>query len=278
MQQVGIRDLETLGRLYVTYDPELRKAVGRAMERWEAFCALPNEQKVRFGYTPDAKVSGNGYELKLDGIDRKENCHLRVEARKELIAMSADADPMLGPAFVEAALEVNERMTHLIRTFAEHVETEYGIEGFARDVMAYQPKWLLRFLHYFGDHEPYDEIAAPHTDKGGFTLHLYESHPGVEYLTHDTRQWKELPLAHDETVIFPGMGLHHRSRCKLQGLTHRVVATEETARTGRFSAVCFFNFDNVRFYNKTKFGSMQQFPPGHFYGMPFAEFDQYFID
>ena len=265
----------------MNYEPGLRAGVEEAMVAWDAFCALPNEDKLRFGYTPDAKTSGNGYELKLPGsgsFDHKEDAHLRVNVREELLRKSARVHPDIGPAFVDKALQVNDLMSSLVRDFARIVENEYDIPGCERDVMAYQPRWLLRFLHYFGERTPREEIAVPHADKGGFTLHLYESHPGVEYLTYDTREWKELPLSHHQTVIIPGMGLQHRSRCNLRGLVHRVVATEETAITGRSAAVCFFNFDNVRFYDKETFGPMQKFPPGFFYDMPFEEFDRYFID
>lgn len=279
MHQNATKELATQGRLYVKYDPSLRVAVEEAMKTWEAFTQLPSEKKVLFGYTADAKTSGNGYELKLEGsLDRKEDCHLRMNVRDELLIEAAKADSVIGPAFVDAALKVNELMGSMVRDFARSVEHEYSIPGFEEDVMSYQPRWLLRFLHYFGDRHPGDEIAAPHQDKGGFTLHLYESHQGVEYLTYDTKEWKPLPLSHDQTVIIPGMGLQNRSKCQLQALVHRVIATEETASTGRYSAVCFFNFNHARFFDKTRFGPQQAYAPGFFYGMPFEEFDKYFID
>jgi isopenicillin N synthase-like dioxygenase len=273
------KELETEGRLYVTYDPSLRAGVEEAMKAWKQFTQLPEAKKVLFGYSPDAKTSGNGYELKLEGaIDRKENVHLRVNARDELLNGAAQADPVIGPAFVESALALNELMASMVRDFARTIEEECAIPGFELDVMDWQPKWLLRFLHYFGDRMPGEEIAAPHTDKGGFTLHLYESHPGVEYLTYDSREWKALPLSHDQTVIIPGMGLQNRSKGTLRALVHRVVATEETAETGRFSAVCFFNFNHARFFDKSRFGAQQAWAPGAFYDMPFEQFDSYFID
>lgn len=273
-----MKELAARGRLYVTYDPILRVAVEDAMIAWKAFTELPNDCKVRFGYVADSKTSGNGYELKLEGVDRKEDAHLRVIARDELLRDAAKADPELGPAFVDAALNVNGLMTDMVRGVARTIEQEYEIPGFEEDVMACQPTWLLRFLHYFGDRQPGDEIAAPHTDKGGFTLHLYESHPGVEYLDYETREWECLPLSHDQTVVIPGMGLQNRARCKLRALVHRVVATEDTAATGRYSAVCFFNFNNARYFDKSRFGPQQAYAPGFFYDIPYEEFDRYFID
>lgn len=283
MYQERVKELERLGALYMSYDPLLRKGVEEAMVWWDKFCALPNADKLKFGYTPDHKVSGNGYELKLSGArDQKEDVHFREIVRDELLFGAAKVHPEIGPAFVEKALAVNGLMTELVRDFAQFVEREYHIVGFERDVMEYQPRWLLRFLHYFPIGSPGEVIAAAHPDKGGFTLHLYESHPGVEYFSKETRRWESLPLSHDQTVAFPGLGLQQRSRCQLRALVHRVIATEETALRGRQSAVCFFNFGGARFYNKENRGPTQELikkhGPDFFYDMSFEEFDQYFID
>jgi len=278
MNTFDIKELETEGRVYVPYPPELRIGVEEAVGAWKEFCALPEEMKVRFSYDPDAKTSGNGYELKKgSSFDLKENVHLRVNAQEMLLERARAVDDVVAPRFVEKALALNGLMGPLLRAFAEGVEREYGIPGFADDVMAKQPDWLIRFLHYFGDREPGEEIATPHTDKGGFTLHLYESAPGVERLTYD-KKWVEMPLPGGKTVIIPGMGLQNRSRCRLKATCHRVVATEETAQTGRFSAVCFLNFRNARYFDKSRFGAQQEWAPGAFYDMPFEEFDTFFID
>lgn len=274
--------LERLGALYITYDPRLRVIVAKAMEAWDAFCALPDEKKVLFSYSPDTKVSGNGYELKREGLDQKEDCHLRVNARDELLFEAAKAHPEIGPAFVEAALAINSLLPDVVRDFARMVEREYGVEHFEEDVMAKQSQWLLRFLHYFGNRQPGEVFAAAHPDKGGFTLHLYESDGGVEYFDYATRTWRPLPLAHDQTVMFPGMGLQHRSRCRLRALTHRVMVEEGTALKGRTSAVCFLGFRNTRYYNKPQFGSTQglvaEHGPDYLYDMSFENFDKFFRD
>ncbi len=272
-------DLQTLGRLYVSYPEDLRKGVEEAVAAWKAFCELPREQKLNFPYDPDTKTSGNGYELKEGNtFDLKENMHLRTEARERLMEHARKVDPVIAPAFVEKALALNELMVPTIRSFAESIEKTYDIPDFADDVLAKQPDWLIRFLHYFGTRAPGEEIATPHNDKGGFTLHLYESDSGVERLDFKTREWVSMPLSHDQTVIIAGNGLQNRSRCQLRALSHRVVANEDTAKNGRFSAVCFFNFRNARYFDKTKFGAQQKWPPGSFYDMPFEEFDKMFVD
>ncbi len=275
----NLEDLQKLGRLYVSYPEDLRKGVEDAVDAWKAFCALPREQKIKFPYDSDNKVSGNGYELKEGtSVDLKENVHLRVSGRDMLMEYANRVDSVIAPTFVEKALALNELMAPTLRTFAEAVEKKYSIPGFTEDVMIMQPTWLIRFIHYFGDRKAGDEIATPHNDKGGFTLHLYESDSGVERLDFDTREWVPMPLSHDQTVIIAGNGLQQRSRCQLRALSHRVVANEETAQKGRFSAVCFFTFRNARYFDKTKFGSQQAWAPGTFYDMPFEEFNKLFVD
>lgn len=276
---MNIRELETEGRIYVPYNRELREAVEDAMQDWIAFCALPESQKLNFPYAADTNVSGNGYEFKKDiaTADLKEDFHLRVSAHDWLAQSARMVDESITPAFVEKALKLNALMGPIVQEFAESVEKEYAVEGFAHDVMSKQDSWLIRFLHYFGDRAPGEEIASPHVDKGGFTLHLYESAPGVERLTYD-KKWVEMPLSHDETVIISGMRLQNRSKGKLRATCHRVVATEETARIGRYSAVCFLGFDRGRFYDKATHGRLQRFAPGAFYDMPFEEFDALFTD
>lgn len=272
-------ELKKNGCLYVDYNPLLRKGVEEAMRAWEAFCALPEEQKVRFDYEGDVNVSGNGYELKKgeQGQDFKENAHLRVAARDELLSKAAQVHPEIGPAFVETSLALNPLIAPLIRSFASEVEKEVGIEGFEEDVMERQPTWLLRFLHYFGGRTPGEVLAAPHGDKGGFTLHLYESHPGVERLTFDTKEWVPMDLPAGKTVVFPGMGLQNRAKCELRAPYHRVVATDETAESGRWSAVCFFNFRNARYFDKKTHGAQQAQPLAFNYDIPYERFDDLFV-
>ncbi len=276
---MNLTELATHGRAYVRYPEPLRKAVEDAVGAWRAFYALPVEQKRRCLYDPDTKTSGNGYEWKgVGSVDLKENFHLRVSVRDGLLRRAALADPALGPAFVEKALQIPEYMAPLIEKYARTAEQDFSIPGFLDDVMSKREDWLFRFLHYFGDRTPGDEFAAPHNDKGGFTLHLYESHPGVERLTFGEKEWVPMDLPRGETVIIAANGLQNRSKGALQAVSHRVVANEETAKTGRDAAVCFFNFANMRFFNKKEFGPQQDFPPGFFYGMPHEEYDRYFID
>ena len=170
-----------------------------------------------------------------------------------------------------------DRMEPLILQFAENIENEYGVQGLVDEVKISKPYWILRYLHYFGDQQAGAEIAAPHTDKGGFTLHLYESDEGLQYYCIKTYAWKPMPVYDTQTVIIPAVQLQLRSQGTLKALYHRVVATEKTAQAGRFSMVCFIPFQNTRLYNKKVFGSMQTHAIGFNYSLSHQEFANYFV-
>ena len=131
-------------------------------------------------------------------------------------------------------------------------------------------------MHYFGDQQAGAEIAAAHADKGGFTLHLYESDTGLQYYSQDEREWEEMPVDHSETVIIAAMQLQFRSEGEIKALYHRVVATERTAKIGRYSMVCFIPFEFTPQYNKNAYGSMQTHNAAFNYDISHDEFRKYF--
>ncbi|MCB1213506.1 MAG: hypothetical protein KDK40_04330, partial [Chlamydiia bacterium] len=164
----------------------------------------------------------------------------------------------------------------LIVEFATSVEEQYGIAGVVDEVLLSKPYWILRYLHYFGDREEGDEIASPHIDKGGLTLHLYESDDGLQAYSFVQRRWKGIPIEEKQTVIISAAQLQLQSKGLLKALTHRVIATEKTARTGRFSMVCFVPFQNLPMYNKEVYGSMQIHDTGFNYDLSHSDFKRFF--
>lgn len=267
------------------YSPSLRKGVAEAMRAWEEFCTLPDATKTRISYSGDLNVSGVGYELKLEhGVtnDLKEDFHLRLSER-DFLEREADKVGPIALDFVEKALELGPLMEDIIRSFARACEKGLGMEGFEADTMEKMPRALIRFLHYFGNDDldgqhfisPGDQIAMPHVDKGGFTLHLHESHPGLQRMTCDGA-WVPMDFAADVTAIIPAMRMQYRSNNILKATCHRVVANEETARIGRYSAVCFMDFSTTPYYDKKRWGRLQDQPPGFNYTKPFEELKKMF--
>jgi isopenicillin N synthase-like dioxygenase len=281
-----IKDMRRDGYMRLDYEPELRLLVEDAVRDWTGFCGLPEVVKPKiFPYEPDALVSGNGYEMKIEvgeGLDRKEDFHIRGTVGNTFLEQAQRSGYPEAVRFVESALRLPERIAPILNAFAEAAEVEFVIPGFAADVKACNPSLLLRFLHYFGDREPGEEIAVPHVDKGGFTLHLYESDEGVQRFTQDSvlenRRWVSLPVSHKETVILPAMRLQHRTEGWLKALCHRVVATETSAQVGRFSAVCFVDFSGTPYYDKAKHGRLQEMPAGFNYDLPFLQFKELFTE
>lgn len=271
----AIGELRDLGLLNVDYPDNLRTTVENAVASWKAFCQLPRSEKCAFSFLEDNHGDGAGYELKEESgskKDLKENFHVTLFQYDRLAEI---ANNRTFPFLNDARLLL-DRMEPLIVNFAKLVEAEYGIEGFVKEVEFSKPYWILRYLHYFGDQQEGREIAAPHADKGGFTLHLYESDEGLQYYCISERRWKAMPVEQKQTVIIPAVQLQLWSKGDLKALYHRVVATEKTARTGRFSMVCFIPFQNVPMYNKKMYGSVQTHDIGFNYDLSHEKFSTLF--
>lgn len=271
----AIQELNQSGLVNVDYPADLRSAVVNAVHSWRAFCDLPREEKNVFAFLEDSHGDGAGYELKEEkGLkkDLKENFHVTMFQIERLIKI---ANRRTFP-FLHDAKTLLDKMESTVVQFAQDVEDEYAIDGLVKEVQISKPYWILRYLHYFGNQLPGTEIAAAHADKGGFTLHLYESDSGLQYYCPQMRLWKEMPVHSHQTAIIPAMQLQIRSKGNLKALYHRVVATEKTAITGRFSMVCFIPFENTPQYNKNAYGSMQTHKPAFNYDIPHEEFAKYF--
>jgi len=264
-------ELRTRGYCTVDYPDPLQKAVERAVTSWQEFCALPLEEKNAFAFLEDSHGDGAGYEWKAERVskkDLKENFHVTFFQYPRLAEI---ASKRTFPFLKDAKLLL-DGMEPLIMKFAQDVEEECGVAGVVEQTRASKPYWILRYLHYFGDQTVGSEIAAAHADKGAFTLHLFESDDGLQHYCVQERVWKPMPVSERQTVIIPAMQLQLQSKGDLKALYHRVVATDRTARTGRFSMVCFIPFQDVPMYNKRGYGSMQVHDVGFNYDMPHQEF------
>ncbi len=271
-----IFNLKTKGFVNLPYPKEIRKAVDATISSWKEFCALPNEIKKALPYSNNA--AGVGYELK-DGTgtkgDRKENFDITASGASWLIDQAKSVDNEKAATFITQATDLVEAVKPYIVDFAEQVEKEFEIPGFAQEVKESEGAYFVRFIHYFGDRKIEDETASAHADQSGFTLHLFESDPGLQCLSYD-KKWIDMPVSEGETVIIPAMQLQHRSKGELRALCHRVVATPKTAKEGRYSAVCFIQLKNTPKYDKETHGRLQEKEPGFNYEMPFAEFSGLF--
>ena len=272
----SIQDLETKGFVTLSYPLELRVHVVEAVESWKQFCSLPTDTKRNLPYSNNA--DGVGYEMK-EGIgnsaDRKENFDVTVAGKQWLETHSLRIGNSSALRFIQDATSLVGVMKPIVVDFAKQCEAEFGIPGFANEVQNGEDAFFVRFIHYFGDRTLGEETATAHTDQSGFTLHLFESSPGLQCLNYD-RKWINMPVSNGETVIIPSMQMQLRSNGKLKALCHRVIATPETMKAGRYSAVCFVQLRNTPKYDKEKNGRLQEKKPGFNYDLTQEEFVKMF--
>jgi isopenicillin N synthase-like dioxygenase len=268
--------LKDKGYLVVKYPKDLRDLMEITIKSWKEVCMLPEDTKRDIPYSNSA--DGVGYELK-DGSgnmgDKKENFDISLSGREWLLENIRVVNNQVILDFVNNAVLLVDRMRQTISDFAATVERDFEIKGFKQEVDDSMDKYFIRFIHYFPGASSGDEIARAHTDQSGFTFHLYESTPGLQCLEYDG-DWVDSVVSSGETIIFNAMQMQLRSAGKLRALCHRVVATEESVRNSRYSAVCFVQLANTPKYNKSKNGRLQEKTPGFNYKMSVEEFSKLF--
>ncbi len=275
----SINELEEQGLVNVDYPQEPRLAVENAVASWMKFCTLPSNIKNRFGFV-ECHADGTGYEFKEEKGSRKdlkENFQITLADFDRLQKIANEVKDPEAIHFIECAHELIQLIEPVVLHFAQSVEETFGVQGMKEEVLKSKHLWIFRYLHYFSDRPSGEEIAAAHIDKAAFTLHLYESHTGLQYLNKNTRKWSEMPVLPGQTVVIPAMQLQLESEGELKALYHRVIATQETTKTGRYSMVCFIPMLRTRLYNKNARGRTQNYDPGFNYDISHAEFSELFM-
>jgi hypothetical protein len=250
------------------------------MDLFRGFCTLPVDVKKSLPYSNN--TDGVGYEYK-DGTgisgDRKENFDITTSGKEWLENNKILGKEPIVLDFLSSSMSLVDLTVPLILDFARKCEDQFGLVGFYDEVLASKGGFFFRFIHYFPASENGgkvgEETAQTHVDQSGFTLHLFESDKGLEFLTYD-KKWIPMPVGSKETVIIPSMQLQLRSAGELRALAHRVVANEQTEKDGRYSAVCFIQLKNTPKYDKDKWGRLQEMIPGFNYGLSHEEFSKFF--
>jgi hypothetical protein len=150
-------------------------------------------------------TDGVGYEIK-DGSgnkgDRKENFDVTTGS---VAWLEKNIDEIKNPTaleFVKKATALVGLLKPSILEFAGESEKAFGLKDFEKEVEASESTFFVRFIHYFGDREINEEIASSHTDRSGFTFHLFESHEGFQCMNHD-KKWINIPITEGERFIIP---------------------------------------------------------------------------
>lgn len=276
-----IKNLNEAGFYRLDYPSDLRNAVSKSMRSWRQFCDLPFGVKKLFPYSKEA--AGVGYELK-DGSgnkgDRKENFDLTIGDQDWLHTQAESIGNVVILELIKDLTDLVKKIKPVAVAFARGSEETFGMNGFAREVADGEDRFFIRFAHYFGKVGVGDEIGTAHIDQSGFTLHLFESGPGLQCLTNDLR-WIDMPVSEGQTVIIPDVQMQLRSKNLLNARWHRVIAVPETinpdsGEVGRYSAVCFVQFKDTPKYDKETHGRLQEMEPGFNYEMPLEEYSKLF--
>lgn len=267
-------NLEKQGFVHVLYPKELRRVVEDSVHAWKQFCALNATEKQQYTYSSTS--DGVGYEYK-DGqglrADKKENFDIALQG--ETYLRSRVQEGTIAHTFVAQAMHLANVIKPIVCDFAKDIEHTFDIGGLADEVAHSDGAYFVRFIHYFGNREIDEEMATAHTDQSGFTLHLFESDPGLQGLGYNGT-WFPMDVSAGSTVIIPSMQLQLKSRGKLKATCHRVVANPTTIHHGRYAVVCFVQFRNTPKYNKAECGRLQEKVPGFNYTMSHDTFASLF--
>jgi hypothetical protein len=250
---------------------------------WKRVVALPIPVLEDFGYEPDLKRSGVGIEVKLRGtsFDHKLVMHTTLDSilQQLKVAQRIDTSGAL-ESFLLAARDILLLVYEPARGYAELLEKTYELPGFTEQVLAEKRTWMLRYLYYPpGSVRPPGDLAKAHADKGGFTFDLLNGDGRFEYLAQtNPLEWKKLKARNHMLPVVAGVGLQELTGSRITAVAHRVVATDESYRHGRYAAVCFIDFLKRRHFNKALYGSQQEQPLGWNYEYSPEKFASYFID
>ncbi len=232
----------------IDYPKSIADLIGDA-EAWNNFCKLPRELKEKFSFLNQQKETDIGYfwRSKSEGREDKEYFHIYPNMREMIQADGLDdlveSNPVLKEFF-----DYTDRVYESVHNFALSIGSEMGkeIPGLARLVRDRKIRSVLRLLHYTNTDDT-EVIATQHFDRSLYTLHLYESAPGLQFLNYDMK-WTDAPVSNGQTVVFSGYRIEKLSDEDLQKTWHRVVKVG--AQRDRISLVLFVWTDAVPGYSQ----------------------------
>jgi isopenicillin N synthase-like dioxygenase len=260
----------------IEYPESVKHAVIETMQHWEQFCKLPQEVKDLFMY-PDHQRFDAGYKRREKDKGREDKEYFHFSACNHVFvsdypeAKIAYETRITVQHFFHAAANLHYKVSNtMIRNIVPELEESSSgrLKGLREDLFPSISIQNIRFLHYM----PEDDaviVAKEHYDRSGFTLHLYESGPGLEILPLSEKgkkvedmQWIEIPMKENQTIMFTGYQMSQMSGTDLKHTWHRVRPKESVNRE-RFSAVMFNALSTIPSYDVNE--SSQKLVPGYGY-------------
>ena len=232
----------------IDYPKDITDLIADA-EPWKKFCALPQEIKEKFIFQKFTNGEDIGYFLrkKSEGREDKEYFHVLPSMREVL--QNADLENFVeGDKILKNFFEYTTNVYDRVHDFALSIGSGMAKEipemtKFVKDGKIHSS---LRLLHYTNADDT-EVIAAQHFDRSLYTLHLYESAPGLQFLDYD-RNWKDAPIENGKTVVFNGYRIEKLTNGDLQKTWHRVVKVGE--HRDRISIVLFVWAEGIHDYPK----------------------------
>lgn len=263
-----LKNLQKNGYITLPIEEQVRMDIQKALDAWKEFCRLPKEAKGSYIFS-----QGVGYESSVPGrVDTKETFQLTHPYGVEKFS-AAHHFTFAEQNFFDLALYLLTLLEYDVSKIAEAMGAS---EELQKAIYRDKYRWKMRFLHY--PSRTYQEgslIAAPHTDKAGFTIHLTEDMEGLEIFWND--RWNPIGTDTTNIIAYPGMTMQYHTQGIAKGICHQVRMMPEIAHRSRYSIVLFIDFGNIH-YDKATWGNTQKvFPCGENYKMPFEEYKKYFI-
>lgn len=233
----------------VAYPPALTNLIGD-LRPWQEFYSLSQDIKNKFTFPNHQVGKDPGYVLRsrAAGREDKEYFHFYPGCRQWANEYGHGYLITQTPAlqhFFDYGFEVQRAS----REFASMLGEQIGerLPECRRLIQEDRCNYLLRFLHYIPEREDEVSLADQHYDRSLYTLHLYESKPGLQFLNWDMK-WTEAPIEAGKTVIFSGYRLEKLTEGDIQKVWHRVVPTPGDRE--RHSAVLFVWSPDVPDYER----------------------------
>ena len=226
-----------------------------AAESFLDFLTLPDDVKNSFYHKIDPRDRGSavGYVLKArhkGDLDNKEYFHYHPIAEEEFLSSLANPDPRIHVFFgyartihYLASLCLSEILRELEGRFPGLRTQFFPEKG--------HPHFYLRFLKY-ATSTTGDFLAAGHYDRGGCTLALSESAPGLR-IGKDDRSLEEVVHTDKTALFFPAVHFDAMTSPELRPAWHDVIQKQEDRYSDSVArwAVVFFA-DAVEFAGRTK--------------------------
>ena len=234
----------------VQYPDELKETMHGAVA-WREFCRLPQETKEHFAFPDHQEIWDPGYKMRerAKGREDKEYFHITSKNNEFLDYYKLNDEVHQSKElenFFAFAENVWKQASALVLEIGKDLDKD--IPGLAAQLEKGRDKQLLRLLHYIPKEDDDISLADQHFDRSGFTLHLYESHNGLQYLDFDM-VWKDAPIKDGETIVFNGYQMEVITNEKIKKTWHRVVRNKQYKEgETRISMVLFVPFVDTPTY------------------------------